>query len=74
MKVLNIHTTLPFNKSLIKKIKIKEKFEVVTTIQYLKQIKQHFPKAKQILGCSKLKKSKTYTHLFFYIIMSYKWI
>ena len=55
MKVLNIHATLEFNKELLKKIKIKEKFLVVTTIQYLKEVKKHFPKAKQILGCSKLK-------------------
>lgn len=62
MKILNIHATLPFNKSLIKKIKIKN-FKVVATIQYLEQIKQYFPKAKQILGCSKLKKANTYLYI-----------
>ena len=63
MKVLNIPATLEFNKNLLKKIKIPNKFEVVTTIQYLKEIKKHFPKAKQILGCSKIKKSNTYLYI-----------
>lgn len=62
MKVLNIPTALEFNKNLFKKIKIKN-FEVVTTIQYLKEIKKHFPRAKQILGCSKLKKANTYLYI-----------
>ncbi len=62
MKTLFIPTTLPFDKKLFKKIKIKPE-RVVTTIQYLEQIKKHFPEAKQILGCSKLKKASNYLYI-----------
>lgn len=62
MKVLNIPATLEFKENLLKKIKIKN-FEVVTTIQYLKQIKKYFPKTKQILGCSEFKKANTYLYI-----------
>jgi len=63
MKILNIPATIEFNKTLLKKIKIPQKFQVVTTIQYLKQVKKYFPEAKQILGCSKLKKANTYLYI-----------
>lgn len=63
MKTLYIHATLKFNKELLKKIKIKEKYEVVTTIQYLKEIKKYFKNAKQILGCSVFPKKQTYLYI-----------
>lgn len=63
MKILYLPAALKFNKALLKNIGIKEKFEVVTTIQYLKEIKSFFPRAKQILGCSKLKKAKAYLYI-----------
>ncbi len=63
MKTLFIPTTLKLNKEILKKINIKGSFEVVTTIQYLDEVKKYFPKAKQILGCSKLKKANNYLYI-----------
>ncbi len=62
MKTLFLPATLKFNKELFKKIKIKN-FKVVTTIQYLKEVKKHFKNAKQILGCSKFKKTNTFLYI-----------
>ncbi len=63
MKVLYMPAELKFNKQLLKKIKINEKFKVVTTLQYLKEIRKYFPKAKQILGCSNPEKFSAYLYI-----------
>ena len=63
MKIYHIHAKLKFNKALLKLIKIPNKFQVVTTIQYLEQVRKYFENAKQILGCSTLPKAKAYLYI-----------
>lgn len=63
MEILHLHAKLRFNKELLKLIKIPAKYKVVTTIQYLKEVKKYFRDAKQILGCSDLKKADTYLYI-----------